>query len=94
MESQKEIAPSENDQKNEDKPVILPQKEKNKMTCMSITCWIFQVIIWIGAIALLFIDVYEIHINHHYFFEDTVSEYVTVEFILVLTLNVFFTFVM
>ena len=59
MESQKEIAPSENDQKNEDKPVILPQKEKNKMTCMSITCWIFQVIIWIGAIALLFIDVYE-----------------------------------
>ena len=74
MENQKEITPSENEQKNEDKPVILPQKEKNKMTCMSITCWIFQVIIWIGTIALLFIDVYEIHINHHYFFEDTVSE--------------------
>ena len=90
MESQKEIASSENEQKNEDKPVILPQKEKNKMTCMSITCWIFQVIIWIGAIALLFIDVYEIHINHHYFFEDTVSEYVTVEFILVLTFECIF----
>ena len=90
MESQKEIASTENDQKNEDKPVILPQKEKNKMTCMSITCWIFQVIIWIGAIALLFIDVYEIHINHHYFFEDTVSEYVTVEFILVLTFECIF----
>ena len=30
MESQKEIASTENEQKNEDKPVILPQKEKKQ----------------------------------------------------------------
>ena len=89
MESQKELSSSENEQNNEDKPVILPQKEKNKMTCMSKTCWIFQVIIWIGAISLLFIDVYKVKTYDYHFFETT-TEYVTAEFILIITFESIF----
>ena len=36
-----------------------PQNEKKKMKFSSIACWVLQVIIWIGAIGLLYVDFYE-----------------------------------
>jgi hypothetical protein len=44
---------------NKDEAVLRPQKEKKEMTCMSITCWVLQIAIWVEAIYLSCIDVYE-----------------------------------
>ena len=82
MESQNEIA--QNEPKNEDKPISLPQKEKKSMTCMSITCWILQVLIWIGAISLLYIDIYKEKTIEYWYTSET-KKYTTVEFILIIT---------
>ena len=40
-----------NESKNEDKSLSLPQEEIRKLSCMSKTYWIFQIIIWIGAVS-------------------------------------------
>ena len=49
----------ENKQNEKEKIEERPQNEKKKTKCISIICWILQVIIWIGAIGLLYIDFYE-----------------------------------
>ena len=58
MENQ--IPINQNAQNKEADTLLLPQKEKKKMTCISITCWILQILIWVGAIILLYMDVYKV----------------------------------
>jgi hypothetical protein len=40
--------------------LLLPQKEKEEKSCDSTACWWFQILIWIGALLLLYFDAYEI----------------------------------
>jgi hypothetical protein len=75
MENQ--IPITQNTQNKEVGTLLLPQKEKKKMTCISITCWILQILIWAGAITLLYMDVYRI--EHDSYFGD--REYISVSFI-------------
>ena len=75
MENQ--IPITQNTQNKEVGTLLLPQKEKKKMTCISITCWILQILIWAGAITLLYMDVYRI--EHASYFGD--REYISVSFI-------------
>ena len=35
------------------------QNEKKKLTCISITCWILQIVIWIGGIGFFLVEPYE-----------------------------------
>ena len=53
----------ENQNKNitnkENEALLLPQNEKKKTTCSSITCWVLQIILWVGALSLLSMNVYE-----------------------------------
>ena len=54
-----EQTPEKLNQENKEETVLLPQNEENnKMSCISISGWIFQIIIWIGGICLLYIDTY------------------------------------
>ena len=78
MEEPKAIMKNE-PQKSEES-ALLPQQEKKKITCMSVTCWIFQILIWAGAISLLYINFYE---KSELSFSD--DEYITTEFILIVT---------
>ena len=78
MEEPKAIIKNE-PQKSEES-ALLPQQEKKKITCMSVTCWIFQILIWAGAISLLYINFYE---KSELSFSD--DEYITTEFILIVT---------
>ena len=78
MEEPKAIIKNE-PQKSEES-ALLPQQEKKKITCMSVTCWIFQMLIWAGAISLLYINFYE---KSELSFSD--DEYITTEFILIVT---------
>ena len=84
MENQKNI--SENKTKKDEEALLLPQKEKNKMNCISITCWIFQIIIWIGAISLCYIDIYEEKTSYY----SGKRKYTTVSFILIITFESMF----
>ena len=43
----------------DDDTLLLPQKEKKKLTCDSVLCWILQIILWIGVIILFYIDFYD-----------------------------------
>ena len=74
MESQ--IPKTQNAQNKEDEAVLLPQNEKKKMTCSSITCWILQILLWAGAISFLYIDIYE-------YDEYLGKEYTTPSFIVI-----------
>ena len=51
--------PVQNEATKEGKSTLLPQNEKKKLTCISITCWILQAIIWIGGIAFFLVEPYE-----------------------------------
>lgn len=75
MENQ--IPISQNTQNIEVDTLLLPQKEKKKMTCISITCWILQILIWVGAIILLYMDVYRV--EHYSYIGD--EEYISDSFI-------------
>ena len=68
MESQN---PDVENRPNENiKPEERPQNEKKKMKFSSIACWVLQVIIWIGAIGLLYVDFYE---KDEYFEEEYIN---------------------
>ena len=69
-----------NEPQKSEESALLPQQEKKKITCMSVTCWIFQILIWAGAISLLYINFYE---KSELSFSD--DEYITTEFILIVT---------
>ena len=43
----------------ENEALLLPQNEKKKTTCSSITCWVLQIILWVAALSLLSMNVYE-----------------------------------
>ena len=74
----------ENQNKNlankENEALLLPQNEKKKMTCNSITCWVLQIILWAGALSLLFMEAYEIS-------EYTDSKYIEPGFLVIAILE-------
>ena len=74
----------ENQNKNlankENEALLLPQNEKKKMTCSSITCWVLQIILWAGALSLLFMEAYEIS-------EYTDSKYIEPGFLVIAILE-------
>ena len=74
----------ENQNKNlankENEALLLPQNEKKKMTCNSITCWVLQIILWAGALSLLFMEAYEIS-------EYTDSKYIDPGFLVIAILE-------
>ena len=76
MENQISFSEKANN-KEEEKTLLLPQKEKKEMTCISIACWVLQIIIWIGGISFLFIKIRE---KDWY----TGSYELTIEFIMIL----------
>ena len=54
-----EQTPEKLNQENKEETVLLPQNEENnKMSCISISGFIFQIIILIGVICLLYIYTY------------------------------------
>jgi ABC-type dipeptide/oligopeptide/nickel transport system permease component len=81
MENKNE--PEQNEKNQEEKSTILPQKEKKNLTCISITCWVFQIIIWIGGIILLIIEPFKKS-------EYSDSKFPTFEFILISTFEFIF----
>ena len=58
LKAESQNIPIENNQKNEKKTLLRPQNEKKKMECISIICWIFQILIWIGGLNFLFLNTY------------------------------------
>ena len=78
MEKPAEITPN-----NENGAVLLPQNEKKKLTCNSITCWVLQIIIWAGGIFLLFAEPY-------WESEYSGSKYMTAEYLIVLIFECMF----
>jgi len=65
-------------QNQNEQPLSLPQKEKNEMSCLSITCWVFQIILWTLGLLLLYVDAYEIR-GRYYSYES-----MTIQFMLIL----------
>lgn len=68
-----------------EEPLLLPQKEKEEMTCISKICWWFQIIIWFGGLLLLYFDAYE---THKGIFSKT--ERMTIPFLLTLIFEIMF----
>ena len=65
-------------QNQNEQPLSLPQKEKNEMSWISITCWVFQIILWTLGLLLLYVDAYEIR-GRYYSYES-----MTIQFMLIL----------
>ena len=63
--------------------LLLPQKEKQEMTCISIICWCLQIILWIGEFLLFYLDAYEIT-GYYYKHESmTISFLLTLIFVII-----------
>ena len=73
------ITPEQQETKQEGKSTLLPQNEKKKLTCISITCWILQILLWILGICFFIVEPYEKSTG--YFYE---SKFLTSGFILLI----------
>ena len=71
--------PEQQETKQEGKSTLLPQNEKKKLTCISITCWILQILLWILGICFFIVEPYEKSTG--YFYE---SKFLTSGFILLI----------
>ena len=64
--------------------LLLPQKEKEEKSCTSTACWWFQIIIWIGALLLLYFDAYEIRGSYIRYKSMTIQFMLTLIFEIIL----------
>ncbi len=64
--------------------LLLPQKEKEEKSCTSTACWWFQILIWIGALLLLYFDAYEIRGSYIRYKSMTIQFMLTLIFEIIL----------
>ena len=65
-----------------EEPLLLPQKEKEEMTCISKVCWWLQIFLWFGGLLLLYFDAYEIRSKY------SKRETMTIQFLLTLIFEI------
>lgn len=68
--------PEQQETKQEGKSELRPQNEKKKLTCISITCWILQILLWILGICFFIVEPYEIYKGYFYESKELTSGFI------------------